>query len=98
MFLWSVGQFMNRANNRAAQRVTSPVRKRSILLSGHKTSVSREEPFWQVLHEIAQARGGSVSGLISSIDRKRVDGNLSSALRLFVLEHVRTAGREGAEP
>jgi predicted DNA-binding ribbon-helix-helix protein len=67
----------------------SPVIKRSILLAGHKTSVSLEEAFWQGLKEIAGSRAISVSALIGSIDARRVDGNLSSGIRLFVLDHYR---------
>jgi predicted DNA-binding ribbon-helix-helix protein len=67
----------------------SPVVKRSILLSGHKTSISLEEAFWQGLKEIAGVRNLSVSALISSVDARRAEGNLSSAIRLFVLDHYR---------
>jgi predicted DNA-binding ribbon-helix-helix protein len=72
--------------------------KRSVIMSGHKTSVSLEAPFWQALHEIATARGMTRSALIASIDEKRSEGNLSSALRVFVLEHFRAAAREAREP
>jgi predicted DNA-binding ribbon-helix-helix protein len=71
--------------------------KRSVQFSGHKTSVSLEEPFWQVLQEIANTRGMTRSALIASIRDKRSEGNLSSALRVFVLEHFRAACREGAK-
>ena len=64
------------------------VRKRSVVIAGHKTSVSLEEPFWVELAAIASARGQSVSALIGGIDSTR-DGNLSSALRLFVLADLR---------
>jgi predicted DNA-binding ribbon-helix-helix protein len=74
----------------------SPVIKRSILLAGHKTSVSLEEAFWQGLKEIASRRGVSVSALISMIDTRRSEGNLSSGIRLFVLDYFRTlASPEG---
>jgi predicted DNA-binding ribbon-helix-helix protein len=65
----------------------SPVVKRSIVLAGHKTSVSLENAFWQGLKEIATSRGITLSDLITSIDRDREHGNLSSAVRLFVLSH-----------
>ena len=68
----------------------SPVIKRSILLGGHKTSVSLEEAFWQGLKEIANRRDMSVSALIGTIDNRRAEGNLSSCIRLFVLDHFRT--------
>src|SRR5262249_13195038 len=67
----------------------SPVIKRSIMLSGHKTSVSLEDAFWQGLKEIAGHRNMSGSALIASIDGQRGEGNLSSAIRLFVLNHYR---------
>ena len=66
----------------------SAIRKRSVIVAGHKTSVSLEEPFWEELATIAAARGQSVSGLIGEIDRTR-NGNLSSALRLLVLDDLR---------
>jgi len=68
--------------------MTSPVVKRSVVLAGHKTSVSLEEAFWQGLKDIAASRRMTLSDLIGSIDVDRRDqGNLSSALRLFVLDH-----------
>ena len=61
--------------------------KRSMVVSGRKTSVSLEEPFWQDLAAIATERGTTVSDLVSAIDTDRQFGNLSSTVRLFVLEH-----------
>jgi predicted DNA-binding ribbon-helix-helix protein len=61
------------------------------VLFGHKTSVSLEEPFWQALREIATERGITTGALLNSIASKRVEGNLSSALRVAVLEHFRAA-------
>jgi predicted DNA-binding ribbon-helix-helix protein len=58
-----------------------------IVLAGHKTSVSLEDAFWQGLKEIAQSRRATLSDLVASIDTERQYGNLSSALRLFVLNH-----------
>ena len=66
--------------------MSSPVLKRSVVLSGHKTSMSLEEPFWQALREIARERGITTSALLNSIASKRVESNLSSALRVAVLE------------
>ena len=63
-------------------------RKRSVLISGHRTSVSLEDPFWEELTAIAAQRGLSLNTLIAEIDSNR-DGNLSSALRLHVLERLR---------
>jgi predicted DNA-binding ribbon-helix-helix protein len=67
----------------------SPVLKRSVVLSRHKTSISLEEPFWQALREIATERGITTSALLNSIASKRGESNLSSAVRVFVLEHFR---------
>jgi predicted DNA-binding ribbon-helix-helix protein len=58
------------------------------LIDGHRTSVSLEAEFWAVLREIAAARGVSVNGLVARIDRAR-EGNLSSAIRVFVLQEAR---------
>ena len=62
--------------------------KRSVTIAGHRTSVSLEAPFWDALKEIATARGLSLNDLIAEVDRNRA-GNLSSALRLFVLTVLR---------
>ena len=68
----------------------SPVVKRSIILAGHKTSVSLEDQFWKGLKEIAGKRLITLSTLVDTIDAQRQQGsNLSSALRLFVLNHYR---------
>ncbi|NQU60884.1 MAG: ribbon-helix-helix domain-containing protein [Rhodospirillales bacterium] len=63
------------------------IRKRSVLIAGHATSVSLEEAFWRGLKKIAEARGKSVNGLITEIDSE-TQGNLSSAIRVFVLNNV----------
>ena len=78
----------------------SPVVKRSIVLQGHKTSVSLEDEFWKGLKEIAGNRLMTLSTLVDGIDAHRQQGNLSSALRLFVLDFYRSQipeveGREG---
>jgi predicted DNA-binding ribbon-helix-helix protein len=65
----------------------SPVVKRSIVIDGHKTSVSLEDPFWQGLKDIATSRRMNLKDLVHSIDTNREQGNLSSAIRLFVLNH-----------
>jgi predicted DNA-binding ribbon-helix-helix protein len=67
----------------------STIIKRSVLLVGHKTSVSLEDEFWNGLKEIAAVRKITLSGLIVSIDHARNQNNLSSALRLSVLEFYR---------
>lgn len=73
--------------------MNSPVVKRSIVIAGHKTSVSLEDAFWQGLKEIADERDLTLSDLVASIDTGRRKGNLSSAIRLFVLDHYRTRAR-----
>jgi predicted DNA-binding ribbon-helix-helix protein len=67
----------------------SPVVKRSIVIAGHKTSVSLEDAFWKSLKDIASRRAITLSDLVASIDTDRRQGNLSSAIRLFVLDHDR---------
>jgi predicted DNA-binding ribbon-helix-helix protein len=67
----------------------STVVKRSIVIAGHKTSVSLEDAFWKSLREIAVGRGTTLSNLVTSIDVERQQGNLSSCLRLFVLDFYR---------
>ena len=62
--------------------------RRSVVIDGHRTSVSIEPEFWAALAEIAKGRGRSVNALIAEIDRAR-DGNLSSAVRVFVLKETR---------
>ena len=63
--------------------------KRSVVVGRHRTSVSLEDAFWRHLGDIARAQGKTVSKLIAEIDGSRQYGNLSSAIRLFVLEHFR---------
>jgi predicted DNA-binding ribbon-helix-helix protein len=65
----------------------SLVIKRSIVVGGHKTSVSLEDDFWRALKEIALSHRVTLSSLVGSIDSQRQRGNLSSAVRLFILEH-----------
>jgi predicted DNA-binding ribbon-helix-helix protein len=71
------------------ERKASPVIKRSIKISGHSTSISLEDAFWKALKEIAAAKNLSVQGLVSMINSERQYGNLSSAIRLFVLNYYR---------
>jgi len=71
--------------------VKSPIVKRSIVIAGHKTSVSIEDAFWSALKDIAASRGTTVAELVAAIDAARRQGNLSSAVRLFVLDHFRAA-------
>ena len=62
--------------------------KRSMTIHGHRTSVSLEQPFWDMLQDIAASRQQSLASLVQNIDRNR-DGGLSSALRLFVLAELK---------
>jgi predicted DNA-binding ribbon-helix-helix protein len=61
------------------------MKKRSVLIDGHKTSISLEDAFWDGLREIAKGRRETLSQLVNSIDKDREHANLSSAIRLFVL-------------
>ena len=75
----------------------SPVVKRSIVIAGHKTSVSLEEAFWRGLKDIAGDRDMTLSDLVATIDTDRQHGNLSSAIRLFVLDHYRSRNDAAVE-
>src|ERR1700733_15250052 len=80
--------------------------KRSIVIAGHRTSVSLEDDFWSGLKEIGREHKMTLSSLITDINCRRLDTNLSSAVRLFVLRHFRSKIsqtfpghlRAGAEP
>ena len=63
--------------------------KRSVTIDKHRTSISLEEPFWDALSEIAEAEGKSLAALIGEIDKSRGEENLSAAIRLYVLGHLR---------
>lgn len=67
--------------------MASTIAKHSIVVGGHKTSISLEDAFWRGLKDIAWSRHTTLSGLVNSIDSSRTHSNLSSALRLFVLNH-----------
>ena len=75
----------------------SPVIKRSIVIAGHKTSVSLEDAFWKGLKEIAGDRSMTLSDLVATIDTDRRQGNLSSAIRLFVLDHFRASRNQAGQ-
>ncbi len=64
--------------------------KRSVSIAGHRTSISLEEPFWQILREIAERENISIQALIGRIDAERGEQNLSSAIRVFVLMDLRS--------
>lgn len=69
--------------------IKSAVTKRSVVIGGHKTSVSLEDPFWAEVRAIADSEKMTVSSLLRRIDRERSNANLSSAIRVYVLENVR---------
>ena len=70
----------------------SSIVKRSVTITGHKTSVSLEDAFWNDLREIAHYQRVTVPKLLENIHKERRQGNLSSAIRLFVFDQVRTHG------
>ena len=74
----------------------SLVIKRSVVIDGHKTSISLEDAFWRGLKEIAGIRKMTLSDLISSIDAERKHANLSSAIRLFILDFHRSHVEQAA--
>jgi predicted DNA-binding ribbon-helix-helix protein len=76
----------------------SKVVKRSIVIAGHKTSVSLEEAFWRGLKEIAVDQQVTVSDAVGAIDAQRQHGNLSSAIRLFVLDYYQARPRTERQP
>ena len=68
----------------------SLVRKHSVAIRGHRTSFSLEQPFLDDLRAIAAARGMTLAALIAEVDGERPrDANLSSALRIFVLDQAK---------
>jgi predicted DNA-binding ribbon-helix-helix protein len=79
------------ANNETRQTLQAPsadakIIKRSIAIAGHRTSVSLEEIFWRALKSMAEVRGSSTAALVAEIDAGRHGANLSSAIRVFVLQ------------
>ena len=75
---------------------SSLIVKRSITVAGHKTSVTLEDAYWESLKEIATGRNMTLSSLVTAVDSERPRSNLSSAIRLFVLDFYRN-GRDDAE-
>ena len=69
--------------------MNSSVKKRSIVIGSHKTSISLEDGFWACLRQIARERATTASQLIGMVDAMRNGGNLSSTVRVFVLDHYR---------
>jgi predicted DNA-binding ribbon-helix-helix protein len=67
------------------------MKKRSVTLRGHPTSITLEDEFWVILKQIAERRGQSIASLIDGIDEKRLEvetGGLSSAIRVFILNYL----------
>ena len=62
--------------------------KRSLVIAGHRTSISLEEAFWRGLKALAKKRAQSINALVAEIDANRGPANLSSAIRVFVFESV----------
>src|ERR1700757_5177963 len=77
--------------SRQEKPMKSPVVKRSIVIAGHKTSVSLEDAFWTGLKEMAAKRDLTLSDMVAAIDQDRRHGTLSSSFRLFALDYYRAA-------
>ena len=77
-------------------RGASLVKKRSMVISNHKTSLTLEDGFWLSLKEIAAHEELPLAQLVARIDRDRQHANLSSAIRLYVLDHYRLRASEAA--
>ena len=63
--------------------------KRSFTIAGHSTSISLESPFWDALKDVATERGTSLASLVEEIDKQRGGAGLSSAVRVWILDHYR---------
>jgi predicted DNA-binding ribbon-helix-helix protein len=74
----------------------APLVRKSVYVGIRKTTISVETAFWEPLKEIAAQEGIPISQLVSRIDQERTHANLSSAIRLFVLEHYRRQAEEVA--
>jgi len=82
---------------RSWRAMKSLIVKRSVIIDGQKTSVSLEDPFWTDMKKIAHAQQMTLSALVAEIDGTREHGNLSSAIRLFVLRHAHYGERQMEE-
>ena len=78
-------------------RKNSSVVKRSVIRNGHKSSISLEDQFWDALREIADHEHMAISALVATIDHGRTTNNLSSAIRVHVLDHFRRSDRAKPE-
>jgi predicted DNA-binding ribbon-helix-helix protein len=77
----------------SSHQMQNIIQKRSVVIAGHRTSVSLEQPFWRALKDIAVRRRTSINRLVEEIDSRR-DGNLSSAIRVYILESAYRNRRE----
>lgn len=87
---------MGRAGAHTGEAVMGRPVKRSFTIAGHRTSISLETEFWDALKAAAAAEGIAVAKLIARIDAERGAGGLSSAVRIWVLQHYRKAATPGA--
>ena len=71
----------------------SAVKKRSLVICGHGTSISLEDEFWDALRDIAEERGLAIHALVEQIDVERRSVNLSSAIRVFVFKRYRAMAK-----
>ncbi|MCF6198325.1 MAG: ribbon-helix-helix domain-containing protein [Hyphomicrobiaceae bacterium] len=69
--------------------MSSPIQKYSLTIKRHRTSISLEEPFYEALVEVAREKGKSLAELIGEIDQQKRQGGLSSAIRIYLLNHYR---------
>jgi len=74
------------------------IRKYSLSINGHRTSISLEQPFHEALSNIAREQGCSLAELIARIDEQRRDSGLSSAIRVYVLRHFQVKAQAREEP
>lgn len=71
--------------------------KRSFTIEGHRTSISLEAAFWDALKDVAKSQRMPVAQLVQEIDRARGNGGLSSAVRIWLLDHFRASGSPGSD-
>jgi predicted DNA-binding ribbon-helix-helix protein len=83
---------------KSPKRAKSRIVKRSVRIDGHLTSVSLENQFWDALREIAKERGATLQDLVATIKAERRKGNLSSAIRVFVVEHYGASSPSSPTP
>jgi predicted DNA-binding ribbon-helix-helix protein len=80
---------MNAPEKAPADHDPGQMRKHSLVIAGHRTSISLETAFWDVLRDLARQKGVSVAAFAAEIDQKRGAANLSSALRVHLLQVFR---------